>query len=200
MGSSALLNQPEYVHVTINHFPLIGLFVAMLALAVALLNRNRTAVLIGLALLALLALSVWPVSVYGEAGYDRVLSMSDDNGQAYLRYHQHLADRWAFLYYITAAIAALGFGLSWKWPRVLTPVSIAALLLAAGSLCAGVVIAEAGGRIRHREFRRGPPPEIKENSVAFPATFPFNAGSGDFRPGLLICDSQPDIVPSHSGH
>jgi hypothetical protein len=157
---ASFFNQPEYVHVTINHFPLIGLVVAMLALLIALIARIRLATLLGLGLLALLALSVWPVSYFGSAGYDRVLSMSDDPGQAYLKYHAHLADHWVFLYYVTAGIAVLSVGLGWKWPQTLLPLSILTLLLASASLTAGIFIADAGGKIRHREFRSGPPPEV----------------------------------------
>lgn len=164
MTVSRLLSQPEYVHVLLNHFPLIGLLVAVLALAAGLAARNRTAIFIGLALVALMALSAWPVSAYGEAGYDRVLSMADDDGQAFLRYHQMLAERWVFLYYLTAGVAALGFALGWKWPRLLTPISLLAILLAAASLSAGAFIAQAGGAVRHREFRQGPPPAVPESS------------------------------------
>jgi len=159
---SRLLSQPEYVHVAINHFPLVGLFIAVLALVAGLVVRTRAAVLIGLGLVAVTSLSVWPVVEYGEAGFDRVLSMSDDPGQAYLTYHEHLADRWVFLYYVTAALAALTFALVWKWPRVLLPGSLLTVLLAVASLTAGVFIAKAGGEIRHREFRFGPPPQVQE--------------------------------------
>jgi hypothetical protein len=162
--TTSLLNQPEYVHTAINHFPLIGLLVAWVSLLIALAVRNRGAVLIGLALLGVLSLSIWPVAYFGNAGYDRVLSMSDDPGQAFLRYHEALANRWMFLFYITAGVSALGFGLAWKWPRVLTPFAVVALLLAAGSLVAGIAIARAGGQIRHREFRHGPPPGVEESS------------------------------------
>ncbi len=155
---SSLLAQPEYVHAAINHFPLIGLLVATLALIVALVVRSRPATYIGLGLVGLLALSVWPVYHYGEAGYDRVLSMADDAGQAFLRRHQELAERWVFLYYITAAVAALGFAFSWKWPKSLVFSSILAILLALGSLVAGIAVAQVGGEVRHREFRRDPPP------------------------------------------
>jgi hypothetical protein len=159
---SKLLQQPEYVHVAINHFPLIGLLIGMLSLVAALIVRSRAATLIGLALVALTALSVWPVSYYGEAGYDRVLSMADDPGQAFLKHHMELADHWGFLYYVAAVVAALAFGLSWKWPRVLLPGSILSLVLAVASLIAGIAIAQAGGEVRHREFRFRPPPA--ENS------------------------------------
>ncbi len=162
-NASLLLRQPEFVHDAINHLPLIGLLVAMLALVIALVIRNRQAIRIGLALVSLLCLSVWPVYEYGQAGYDRVLSMADENGQAFLRYHAQLAERWVVLYYVTAGVAALGFGLSWKWPRLLMPLSLLSLVLALVSLLAGIVIAHAGGQVRHREFRYGPPPVVREN-------------------------------------
>lgn len=161
-GLSSLLKQPEYVHVAINHFPLIGLMVGMLALLAGLVVRNRSTILIGLALVFLLSMSVLPVYHFGEEGYDRVLSMADEKGQAFLRYHMHLAEHWVFLYYITAGLAAAGFGLSWKWPRLLTPLSIASLVLAAAGLAAGIIIAQAGGEIRHREFRFRPPPIVSD--------------------------------------
>jgi hypothetical protein len=153
-----MLNQPEYVHVLINHFPLIGLLVAMVALAAALFTRSRPAILLGLALVALLALSAWPVAEYGEDAYDRVLAMSDEAGGKFLAHHRDLASRWIFLYFVTAGVAGLGFALAWKWPRTLVYSSILALVLAASSLGAGVVIAKAGGCIRHREFRTTLPP------------------------------------------
>jgi hypothetical protein len=156
-----LLRQPEYVHVTLNHFPLIGLTVGVLALTAALATRNRTAILIGLALVGLLALSAWPVSEYGEAGFDRVLSMADENGQAFLKQHARLAQRWIFLYYLTAAVAAAGFGLAWKWPRSLSASALISLVLATASLVAGLFIARAGGEVRHREFRTSPPPAAR---------------------------------------
>jgi hypothetical protein len=155
---SSLLNQPEYVHTAINHFPLIGLMVALMALAVGLITRNRPVLLTGLGLVAATAISIWPVYSYGEAGFDRVLSMSDEAGEAFLKYHAELAYHWAFLYYLTAAAAAVGLGLCRKWPRALIPAGLAALVLGLASLSAGVAIARAGGEVRHREFRSGPPP------------------------------------------
>lgn len=160
---SSLLNRPEYVHTAINHFPLIGLLVALLSVAIGLITRSRPILLSGLGLVFFMALSVWPVSYFGGAGFDRVLSMSDEPGEAFLKYHAHLADRWAFLFYVTAVVAALGFGLSWKWPRMLIPSALVALLLGIASFAAGLAIAKAGGEIRHREFRSGPAPKVPED-------------------------------------
>lgn len=162
MGIASLLDRPEYVHVTINHFPLIGLLVATVSLASGLAIKNRAAILVALGLLGLMGLSAWIVSYFGEEGYDRVLSMADDPGQAYLRYHRLLADRWGFLFYVCAGFAALGIGLGWKWPRLLNWFAFLTILLAIGSLVAGIFIAHSGGEIRHREFRSGPPPEVPD--------------------------------------
>jgi hypothetical protein len=158
---SSLFDRPEYIHAAINHFPLVGLLVAMLALATGLVTRSRPVMLTGLGLVAVMALSIWPVYAYGEAGFDRVLSMSDEAGEGFLKYHAALAHRWAFLYFVTAGMAALGLGLSWKWQRLLVPAAIASLILSIASLSAGLAIAHAGGQVRHREFRSGPPPAVQ---------------------------------------
>jgi hypothetical protein len=152
------LQHPEYVHVLLNHLPLTGLFAALLALVAALVVRNRVALFIGLGLVMLFSLSAWPVSEYGEAAYDRVLAMADEDGAAYLARHRDLADRWVFLFYVTAGAAAAAVVIGAKWPRYFYAAALAAAVLAAGSLIAGGVIADCGGKIRHREFRHGPPP------------------------------------------
>jgi hypothetical protein len=161
-----MLDQPEYVHVVTNHLPLIGLLVAMLALVGALATKDRTATLIGMLLVCLLALSAWPVYHYSEEGYDRVLSMSDEAGGKFLDPHKALAERWVFLYFVTASVAGLGFILVWKWPRTLVASSLLVLVLAAASLAAGMVIAKSGGAVRHREFRSALP----QQTPAQPAT------------------------------
>lgn len=161
---NSLLNRPEYVHAALNHLPLIGLFVALVLLTIALCMRHRVMTLTGLVFVCALALSVWPVYSFGESGYDRVLSMADEPGEAFLKYHAALAHRWVFLYYLTAGVAALSFATAWKWPRVTVVGSVGAVLLGIASVIAGINIAQAGGEIRHREFRSGPPPHVTEES------------------------------------
>jgi hypothetical protein len=163
MGSlETLLERPEFIHASINHFPLVGLLVAAVALAISAIAANRGAMRISLVLVALLALSVWPVYHYGEEGYDRALSMADEPGAAFLDYHKAIAERWVFLYFATAGAAALGLAAAWKWPRSLRAVSAASVGLSAACLVAGTIIAHSGGEVRHREFRTGPPPAVPE--------------------------------------
>jgi hypothetical protein len=161
------LQQPEYVHVLLNHLPLAGLLAATLSLLAALAVRNRPALFIALGLVVLFSLSAWPVTEYGEAGYDRVLAMADDDGAAYLARHRDLAQHWVFMFYVTAGAGVAAVVTGFKWPKRFVLSGAVVAVLAAGSLAAGAVIAECGGKIRHREFRLGPPPKAPDAKQAW---------------------------------
>ncbi|MEI6589800.1 MAG: hypothetical protein WCO38_07665 [Verrucomicrobiota bacterium] len=159
MGSIlTTLQQPEYLHVLINHLPVVGLLIGLLSLLAALVFNKPAAIFIGLALVALCALSIWPVSYYGEAGYDRVYSLADRVGDAYLKQHRDLAEDWSWLFYATGLIALAAIAVGYKKPTQMRFLAGLVVILAIASLIAGSLIAESGGRIRHEEFRRGIPP------------------------------------------
>jgi hypothetical protein len=99
------LSQPEYIHVLINPLPVYGLAMGIIALIIALLQRSRTAQIGALTLIFLSGAIAWPVVHYGEEGYDRVLAMSDDQGEAWLKAHEHRADELAWAFYVLAGLA-----------------------------------------------------------------------------------------------
>jgi hypothetical protein len=63
------------------------------------------------------------------------------------------AEKTISAFYFLAALAAAGLLVPIKWPK--TAVPLAALTLALAILCSGIAIyiAQAGGRVRHSEFR-----------------------------------------------
>jgi uncharacterized membrane protein len=152
------LQQPEYIHVLINPLPVYGLAVGVIALIVSLFLRNRSAQTLALTLILITAASAWPVIHYGEEAFDRVLSMTDKDGEAWLKAHEARAEKFEYIFYALAVLAAAAIVLPRKWPASATPLLIATLALALVSLGAGGYIAHAGGKIRHREFRTGKPP------------------------------------------
>jgi formate hydrogenlyase subunit 3/multisubunit Na+/H+ antiporter MnhD subunit len=154
------LSQPEYIHVLINPLPVYGLFIAVIGLIIGLLQRSRKAQIAPLILILLSASIVWPVVHFGEAGYDRVLSLSDDQGGAWLRAHMHRADQFAWAFYVLAGLASLALLLPWRWPKLAAGLTIVTLLCSLAVLAAGGYIAYAGGKIRHREFRNEPAPMV----------------------------------------
>jgi len=149
-----MARRPEHLHLMINHLPLVGLVVAALFLAAATALRNQAAARIGLVGVALLALSAWPVVWSGDAGADNVYDLLDDDGVEFLKTHRHLAEKWLWMYFATAVLAGGVGAASWKWPKILLPGALLTVLAAAACLWVGAQTAEAGGKIRHPEFRR----------------------------------------------
>jgi hypothetical protein len=155
------LRQPEYLHVLLNPIPVYGLAIAWFGLIAATYLGSRGGQLTALVLIFASAISVWAVTRQGDLAYNPVLSMADEDGQAWLKAHAHRADKLIFLYYFLAAVSAGAIFVPKKWPRTARPLVFATMLLALVSLGAGTYIAYAGGKIRHREFRNAAPPKTE---------------------------------------
>jgi hypothetical protein len=155
--------QPEYLHVLLNPLPVYGLAIALFGLIAALYLGTRGGQVTALVLVFACAAAAWPVARYGEAAEDAVQVMADEDGAAWLKAHAQRADNLVYVFYALALLSAAAIFVPKKWPRTAQPLVWATVALALVSLGAGVYIASAGGKIRHREFRNGPPPKITES-------------------------------------
>ncbi len=155
------LRQPEYIHVLINPLPIYGLLMGWIGLVIALSLKSRHAQVATLALVLITSASAWPAYEFGEQAYDRVLSMADEDGKAWLDAHQDRAEDLIYFFYALALLSVVAITLPIKWPKSSTPLVIAVILFGAVTLGIGGYIAYAGGKIRHREFRNVPPPPKK---------------------------------------
>ena len=163
-----LFSQPEYLHVLCNPVVTHVLPFGVLAMILACFLRNRRAMIVALFVVALSAAAAWPAVHYGEAAADRIQSIADTTGGQWLKIHEYRADRWAWVFYLTAGVAAAAIFLPWKWPKLGKPLTLAAFILGLIACGAGAYIAWPAGKIRHREFRTGPPPaaELKKAEQA----------------------------------
>jgi hypothetical protein len=152
------LRQPEYVHVLLNPVPVYGLLISWLGLIIAVFLKSRRAQVATLVLVLISSLSAWPVYEFGQQAYDRVLSMTDEDGERWLDEHRDRAEDLIWVYYALAVLSAAAIAVPIKWPKSSAPLVITVILLGAGALGTGSYIAYAGGKIRHREFRNAPPP------------------------------------------
>ena len=152
------LRQPEYIHVLINPLPIYGLAMGLLGLIVAFFLKSRRAQIATLIVVLVSAASAFPVYEFGEQAYDRVLSMADEPGRAWLDEHQDRAEHLIYFFYALAVLAAVAIAAPINWPRTSLPLIVSVLVLGAVTLGIGGYIAYAGGKIRHREFRNVPPP------------------------------------------
>ena len=152
------LQQPEYIHVLLNPLPVYGLLVGWVGLIIGLVLRSRPAQIATLSLVLLSSISAWPVYEFGQQGYDRVLSMADEDGRAWLDEHKDRGEDLIWVFYALAAVSAFAIAAPIKWPKSSMPLAVAVVLLGAVTLGSGTYIAYAGGRVRHREFRNETPP------------------------------------------
>ena len=159
------LRQPEYVHVLLNPIPVYGLAIALVGLLIAILLRSRSGQIVTLSLILISAGMAWPVAELGERSSDRVLSMSDDDGQAWLKAHEHRADQFVPFFYALALLSLVALVVSIKFPRSSLLLSFCTLLFGVVVLGMGAYIAQAGGKIRHREFRSEPPPKVQTDTT-----------------------------------
>jgi len=141
------LSKPEYVHVLLNALPVHGLAVGVLGLVIALLSKTRAARVTALALVMVSAASAWPVYHYGEAG------------DKWLDEHMRRGKQLIYVFYVVAALSAVGIVGEFAAPKAAVPLAIATLILAAANLGVVGYIAYAGGRVRHKEFQFEAPPE-----------------------------------------
>ena len=185
------LRDPEYMHVLLNPLPVYGLTIAVIGLALALVFRSQPAITIALALVFISGISAWPVLVYGQAGYDRIKSMSDAAGEQWLDEHMARGEKLIYTFYFLAALAAGGVVLPLKWPRSALPLAGVTLALGATTLGMGGYIAYAGGHIRHREFRFEPPPVTRAED---------HHHGDEHQHGEHKPEGSLPVQPEHAGH
>lgn len=147
------LQQPGYLHVLLNHLPIVGTGAGLFGLVVALFIRSRVALVPALAIVILAGISAWPVSVTGSNAYRPLMKISDDPGRDWLNEHMERADRTAWIFYMMAGLAAVALTAPMKWPRTAIPLGIITGIAALAGLATGGYIAQAGGLVRHAEFR-----------------------------------------------
>lgn len=147
--------------------PVYGLAVGILGVIAAPVAKERRAILVSMLLVFVGAASAWPVASYGHRGYDRVYAMSGGDAQQWLDVHEERAEILVYLYYATAALAAVAFLFHWKTSRLAKPATWIVLLLALLSLGGAGWISHAGDQVRHSEFRdRLPAHPVEESKQA----------------------------------
>ncbi len=169
---SPVFSQPEYLHVLVNPVLTHALPLGILVLIFAFVLRSRKAMVVALAFVFLSAGAVIPTVHYGHAGADRIEAVADGAGGQWLKIHQYRAEWLAWLFIVTAVAAAAGLATVWKWQRVGRILASVALAFGIAASAVSGYIAWPAGKIRHREFRDGPPPaeEVKqaEDALAVP--------------------------------
>lgn len=149
---------PEHLHVALNHIALIGFAVAIIPLLIAFIRKDRGALLSGLLIILLCGLSIPVVMETGEGSAERLVTGEagvelDRAAGMFLHEHEERAELTAVFVYITTGLAATGLLVMRIRPK--HQFKLAAVVISGCVICSALLVwtAEAGGQIRHSEFR-----------------------------------------------
>jgi hypothetical protein len=153
---------PEHLHLALNHLPFLGAGFAIVPLLIGCISRNKITVLSGLILATVSGWMTPLVMQTGEAAYERyengpAAQYLDPQAEQFLEVHEHRAESWSIVLYVSAVVSTLCLGMMiWKpqWVRV---VGLVASVFCAAAFFSGIWIADSGGLIRRPDFRVGTP-------------------------------------------
>jgi|ERR1051326_332988 uncharacterized membrane protein len=152
-----------HLHLLLNHFPVIGVLIAALLLAVAVGRRSGELAKASLALLALVGTMAVLVFFTGEPAQEAVEKLPGISERV-IDHHEDAA-RLATI--VTAAMGAFALGALAVYRRRALPhlLTLLALLGAVGSTAMMGYAANLGGQIRHTEIRNGSLPSATGGGV-----------------------------------
>jgi hypothetical protein len=153
-----LLGDPAYRHLLLNHIPVIGLLIAFAVLCTGLALRNTALLFTALVLVALTSGASIPVANYGDAAYPVIFDTLDGDGQDWLDYHAELAEAWLPVLWANTALAVIAIVVGAARRRMLVWAALLVALVTLAGISGASIVASAGGKIQHPEFRISDPP------------------------------------------
>lgn len=149
---------PEYIHVLTIHLPLVGLTAALIPLFIAVIKRSPAVLLTAFIMVFIFSVFIPVVMISGETAMERIESttfseMVDAEGKEWMQTHYERAEIAAKFVYLAIALSLLGLAAMRYHPEYMFRIAVVIIidiLLAVGLM---IWAAEAGGKIRHPEFR-----------------------------------------------
>ena len=200
---------PAHIHLAINHFPIIGLAVACVSVLIGILFHSRGALAAGL-VAVLVCVGMMPLIMQtGESARESFVDGTidpgmDAAGNAAFKQHAHRASATAPVVYSVGILALVSLLALIKFPRQAAWIGWAVLLGSMISIGLSIWTAEAGGRIRHTEFRSFtestplPAPAPLATSTPGLSATPVPAASPSSSPTVTVPENSTAATPMES--
>ncbi len=149
---------PEYIHIILNHLPLVGFLAGGIPLLIGALFKKEALVRTGVLLVLVFGAPAYFIMETGEEAEERLAHgetevVIDELSHEFLHEHKERADIAIISIYVTLGLAVLCLAATFIVKKIGTPLAWVTLLSLAVSLGLTTWTAQAGGRIRHPEFR-----------------------------------------------
>lgn len=152
-----------HLHLLTNHIPIFVTFSGLIVMGIALWKRDHLARQIALILVSVGNAGALFTYWLGQQSYKAVRGLADESGQGWLDLHMERAEQVVWLYWLALIVSVAALVWCWRGRRFTALATWIATALAVVSLSLAGWIADAGGKIRHSEFRGvEPAPEAEE--------------------------------------
>lgn len=141
-----------YLHLAVNHFPIIGVIIGTLLLIAGLLVKNTGVKASGLGTIVFAAFMAIVAYLTGDPAEEAVESIQDVVKSMVSR-HEDIAAVGMYLLIPAGLMAAMTLYSMWKREKSVRFLIVITLVLALISSGAMVYVGRTGGQIRHTEFR-----------------------------------------------
>lgn len=150
-------NSPEHWHVILNHIPILGLGFGLLPLVWGLIKKDNTSLRWGLIFVLMSSVLTPIIMETGESSEDRLPKIPgvlwDEPSKQQFEIHEERAETSAKFLYGLCGLSAIALTLSFFKKKAAFIFALLACILGIVSLALTAWTGEAGGKIRHPEFR-----------------------------------------------
>ena len=141
-----------HLHLTVNHFPLIGVIIALVILFVGIVKDNNS--IKNTANILLIACGILTyLSMYTGEGAEEIVEDMPTIGHQIIHEHEELAEKFAILMYVISGLSLLSFFANMKHHKFAKILSYITLLFVIGAAVFSKFVGTSGGEIRHTEIR-----------------------------------------------
>jgi len=141
-----------YLHVIINHFPIVGVIIGTLILIAGMVFKNDGIKISGLGTIVFAALMAVAVDFTGDPAREAVTGMPDFV-LSLINRHENMAVVSLFIIIPAGLMAAVTLYSIWKKVKSVRFLLIMTLIMSLISCAAMGYVGHTGGQIRHTEFR-----------------------------------------------
>jgi uncharacterized membrane protein len=141
-----------YLHVIINHFPIVGVIIGTLILIAGMVFKNEGIKISGLGTLVFAALMAVVVDLTGDPAREAVRG-TPDFVLSLINRHENIAVVALFIIIPAGLLAAVTLFSIWKKVHAVKFLMIMTLIISLISCVAMGYVGRTGGQIRHLEFR-----------------------------------------------
>ncbi len=146
----------HYLHLLINHFPVIlpivSLFLFLSYLLIKNENTKKTIIMIAYIILIFSAIITYPTFVSG-GNAEELIEKLDNVEEVFIERHEEIAETFAYLSYLLGAISIVGFWSVFKSKPFAKYIYYVAFVVTFIVIIISGQTSNTGGEIRHQEIR-----------------------------------------------